>query len=129
MLLAAPGVSGMVADRVYLRRAPQGAPYPLITYSVQTDPGVVHDGREKLDRVSLSVDCYARDAPGAPASVVCAQLAQFVVDGVSGSRFTHGDWQLSFGFSSTYEDGLEEDTGIYSVAVELSGWARSPQEA
>lgn len=126
MLLASPEVAALVGPRVYPRRVPQGAAYPAITYEVRPDYGVNHGGRERLDHVSLSVDCWAREASGAPASTTAAALADAVVDAMAGQRAKHGAWELSWGSAQSYEDGLDEETGLYSVAVELSGWARSP---
>lgn len=126
MLLADPGVSALVGARVYSRRAPQGADYPAVTLRLDVDPEVSHQGRERLDHVNLYADCWARDEPGVAGATMAMRVANAVVDAMAGKRATHGGVGLSFGAAFVYDDGLDAETGIYSVAVELSGWARSP---
>lgn len=126
MLLASPAVAALVGDRVYSRRVPQSSRYPAITINLDTEPGANHAGRERLDRLNVAIDCWARDEGGAAGSTVAAQVADAVVGALATKReIFAGGLELTFGAASIHEDGLDDETKIYSVAVELSGWARS----
>lgn len=128
LLMATPEVYAMVGERIYPQLGPQGGPFPLLVYSVRHEPVQTQEGRSRLDRFEVGIDCWARARDGvspydeahALAAEVQAALLGYIgsAAGVRIHSVTGGD---------SYDDGADEETGIYSVGVEFTVWAHTEE--
>lgn len=91
LLLAAPTVSNIVAERVYPFRRPQGSPYPaLVVTRVSGAPLYADDGEVGLQNARVQIDSWGIDYTDAKdlAQAVRSVLSAF--SGVSGGiNFTY----------------------------------------
>lgn len=124
LLLADPVVSGLVGERVHPQTSPQGSQWPSITYSVTHEVLQVQAGRAALDRYEIGLQCWSRERAGVSAYDEATALSEAVIDVLIGYRGRIGDVQIQGIVDvSKYDDGADEDTGIYSVSIEATVWA------
>lgn len=114
----------MVGERIYPRTAPQDSKWPSITYSVTHEVLQVQAGRAALDRYEIGLQCWSRERAGVSAYDEATALSEAVIDVLIGYRGRIGDVQIQGIVDvSKYDDGADEDTGIYSVSIEATVWA------
>lgn len=125
VLLSSPEVAAMVGERVYPQLAPQGSDMPAVIYTIRREPLTVQEGLQGFDRYDLGVDCWSRQRPGESPYDEASSLAAAVVQALGGYRGTVEGIQIhGIVVEATYDDGADEETGIYSVGVDAYVWAQ-----
>lgn len=125
ILLADPEIAGMVVQRMYPHVAPQGSPMPALVYSLRSEPVSHQGGLQGFQRFDISVDCWSRERTGVAAYDEAKELAEAVMRVLGGYRGTALGIQIQSSIvEGVFDDGADEETGLYSVGVEASIWAQ-----
>lgn len=119
-LIADPGVSGLVGQRIYPIAMPQGTTLPAITYQrVSTVRIGSKQGPTGMAQPRLQINCWSKSYGDAKA---LADAVRVALDGYRGLMGGAVDvWETVVG---TDVDLYEEDLGIYHVAVDVTIWHR-----
>lgn len=125
LLVQDPAVSALVGERVYPQVAPQGGDMPAVVYTVSGEPLQHQRGMQGLERYEIGLDCWSRARPGMAPYDEARTLARAVVEALAARLGVVGDVRISSVlFGGIYDDGADEETGIYSVGVDVSVWAQ-----
>lgn len=120
-LAADPGVSALVAARIYPEQAPQADAFPLITYS-EASRGFIYAlaARINLDKYSMHLDCYALSYAAARA------VRAAVIACLDSLRETIGAGTVAVlgAFLETGDGGVEapihaDEQGVFRAGLDL----------
>lgn len=125
ILIADPAVNAMVGGRVYPQIVPQGADMPALVYTVRSEPLNHQQGMQGFDRFDLGIDCWSRDRNGVAAYDEARSLAGVVAKALGGYRGTSQGVEIhSVIVEATYDDGMDDETKLLSVGVDVAVWAQ-----
>lgn len=109
-----PGLTALVGNRVYPRRRPSGAVFPLITYTrIDTRRGQSHTGPDGLAEPRIQFDIWAADPDTADAVAEQLRLA------LNGYRGQMGDVEVGSAFVVGEHDDDEPELGFYRRVLDV----------
>lgn len=107
-LQSRPGLVALVADRVYPRKMPRGAVFPLVLYSrVSTRRDATHSGPVGLAEPRIQLDVWAQDPDTADAVAEQVRLA------FHGFRGQMGDIEVGSSMVVNEHDDDDPDSGLF----------------
>lgn len=103
-----PGLTALIGDRVYPRRMPRAATFPLVLYTrVGTRRGLSHSGPDGLAEPRIQFDVWARDPDLADAVAEQLRLA------LHGYRGQMGDTEVGSVAIVGDVDGDDPESGLF----------------
>ncbi len=120
-LEANPGVSALVAGRIYPQRLPPRVTLPAIRYQrISTRPEVAQTGPSNLGRVRVQLTVHAATYAGAAAVVTALRRA------LDGTKGLFGAGTSCFVINDLA--GVEDESGQFVRYVDIEPWCREAVE-
>lgn len=130
-LLATPGVTALVGQRIYPNKLPQGSIYPQITFFKVSDPKVRQlSGPSGLSYPRLQIDCWAKSLDAAKDVAEAVRISNGGIstvsrlDGYSGSMSGVTVQNVSFEDQrdAYFPDQDDSDRGTHQVTQDVILW-------
>lgn len=123
LLLSDLAISGIVGDRVFPARRPQGSAFPaLVATRISGQPLYVDEGKAGLVNARMQVDCYAEDY------TTTKDLARAVDTLLSAYSGVFGGVNFSYIMLDEERDlnetGANQAEYLYRVAMDFIVWVR-----